>query len=235
MTPLLSILLPSRWRSATNNVTRLIDSFKTTASDPACFEVIVRLDHDDQQSLDRIRDLEPYGNVKVIVGSRGKGYHNLHLFANDCAMLSTGRWLGFFNDDAWVDSPGWDKVLAGHDSTVPAVVFTAVDTPIDKTTQQYRDFKLGPRYDFPIISRALYEAAGCWCPAPVLDWFWHETVFQKFPKLGGNIMSDFMMQHAYERGDRLACCDEEDCAIAYRGEHYQNEIRQCQERIGTKL
>lgn len=237
--PLLSILLPSRSREGVSRVMRLADSFRDMAHNPNRFEIIVRFDFDDAVSLSTISRLEDYGNIRVIVGRRFDGYHNLHIFANECAALSEGRWLGFFNDDAWVQSAGWDEKLVEFESTHPAdqlqVCFTAVDMPKGSDQKQLREFKLGPRYDFPIISRRLYEAAGVWCPMPVLDWFWHETVFQKFRQLGGSILSDWVMCHNYERGDRVACCNDELCAQRYKTQEFQDAKQQCFDRIAKTL
>jgi hypothetical protein len=240
MTPLLSVLLPSRSRlSKRDNVLRLVESCYRFAANPDSLEIIVRLDYDDELALSRISALEKFQDVRVIVGKRFSGYSNLHIFANECARLATGRWLGFFNDDAWVDSQGWDVALEKFAQPLGEnpmqVCFAKVDFPCDHFSDEYvKNFVLGPRYDFPIVSRRLYEAAGLWCPSPVLDWWWHRA-FHALPQLGGAFVDGLLLQHDYERSDRLKCCDDEPAAIAYRTPHFENEMVQTLARISKAI
>lgn len=236
--PLLSILLPSRSRNGICHAIRFVNKAQELALDKDSYEVILRFDFDDRPCLDRIGDFMHQRNVRVVVGHCFDGYHNLHIFVNDCAALATGRWLGFFNDDAWMTTPHWDQKLLefekSHPATSPYVCFAGVDMPAETGAKQMAEFKLGPRYDFPLVSRAAYNAVGCWCPMPVLDWFWFEA-FKEMPKLGGEFISDWVLCHEYGRGDRLACCDDELCAKRYRTPAFQTKKREAFERLAKVL
>jgi hypothetical protein len=42
------------------------------------------------------------------------GYENLHRYVNDLAAHSTGSWMFFWNDDAFMQTQDWDSIICGY-------------------------------------------------------------------------------------------------------------------------
>lgn len=191
--PLVSVLLPSRGRP--KQLRRAVHSCFSTCGDPSQVEVILRLDLDDPDLKTILRNGFDYPkNIKLLVKSRLRGYMDLYAFTNECAVISTGKWLFPFNDDAWFGSNNWLKTLPSPNGKM--VVYPRVDRPIERTHPRYVDFAKGPRFDFPIISRSLYNALGVYCPVLVYDWFWFEA-WHKYPALDGRIIPELLVWHEY--------------------------------------
>jgi glycosyltransferase involved in cell wall biosynthesis len=111
--PLVSVLLPSRGR--VGHLAKALDSLWSMASDRGCFEVLVKVDDDDSATiayLTELNDTHPFIPVRWFCTPRGGGYHDLHVWYNEIlAPAATGDWLWFFNDDAVVQTQGWDWQL----------------------------------------------------------------------------------------------------------------------------
>jgi len=107
--PVLSVLLPSRRRFP--NLQRAIDSLAETVSDKKNVEVIVKLDHDDVESHSRINEIRTDITVKCLVSDRREGYASLHEFSNEMLDSVTGTWVVFMNDDTFMATPDFDKII----------------------------------------------------------------------------------------------------------------------------
>lgn len=223
MNPTLSVILPSRGRL--DGLMRAIGSFHHPE-----VEIIVRIDRDDNDYAYCCGEIYLQPNVRLVVGDRLGGYKDLYLMSNECAKLATGDFLMVFNDDAWVDE---DVVtpLKALDPKKRLVLFPRVEWPIDKESDAYKEFAKRPRLDFPIISRATYEAIGTFMPMPVSDWFWEEAV-RKVPRLGGKV-GYFTVYHNYERkkDDSFATYDSEAQVIEHRSEKWQKYQQELIERL----
>lgn len=188
-----SVIIPSRGHF--DELLVAVNSCLCTANDRDEIEVIVRFDHDDYESLDRIHELLDLKQVRVIIGSRGEGFIAMHEFANECAKLSRGDWIICLNDDAQIITPNWDLELTKLDASVPTVINPVIDWPVDHELEAYQDFAKRPRVDFPMISRSLYQKLEIFSPSPVYDWFWDDLV-RSVPALGGKI-GYFTVNHNY--------------------------------------
>jgi hypothetical protein len=97
---LCSVLVPSRARF--ERLCKTIDSVFETAADPSRVEVIVRLDDDDQDSLNGAAELSEVPNVHFITGPRLGGYAALPLFYDAMSEVAKGEWVWILNDDAFI-------------------------------------------------------------------------------------------------------------------------------------
>lgn len=109
------MMLPTRKRMP--YVKKSIDSLIKTASDINNFEVNFIFDNDDVDSISEFEKWEKNFNFTFQVTQR-VGYHSLHLYYNQMASVSHGKWLFVWNDDSEMVSKDWDKVILGYGDKV---------------------------------------------------------------------------------------------------------------------
>lgn len=113
----IAVLLPTRGR--TNTLINSVISLINRAVIPEKIQLLFGVDNDDQVGLAYLKDtLEPYlieKNVNYIVVSfEPMGYERLNEYVNSLANYASADWLFFWNDDAIMDSVGWDKIIADY-------------------------------------------------------------------------------------------------------------------------
>lgn len=158
----ISVLIPSRKRI--DSLIRCVNNLVSTADDPNNFEVLIRLDHDDKDSIKRIEEL-PYDKVDIyiIIGNRFGGYADLHLYVNELCAISNGRFLFLYNDDATILTKKWDLIIVGESQVVGL-------NPLSNTEKKQK-------YDiFPIIHRKIYETLGFFSLSPHNDSWMFELI-----------------------------------------------------------
>jgi glycosyltransferase involved in cell wall biosynthesis len=101
----ISIILPTRGR--VNMLKELVDSVVKTASDLSRVEIALRVDEDDQGTIDFVNSITSVDH-KVFIGSR-HGYFAEYF--NDAHSVATGDIFMMCNDDLLFRSPGWDLVV----------------------------------------------------------------------------------------------------------------------------
>lgn len=106
-----SCLIPSRGRI--NRLFAAIHTIRESASDASTFEILIRLDDDDQSSLKFLPTLQSFSNVRVVIGPRHQGYLSLEtIFYTELAMIAQGAWCWFLLDDVILGGRDWDLKLA---------------------------------------------------------------------------------------------------------------------------
>lgn len=111
MNPLISIFLPTRNR-VDLFYKALCSIFDTCDKNNLNFEVIVKVDFDDLETLDHIKSqYTNFENVKYIVSSRKNGYNSLPYFQEDSGNLSRGKYFMSFNDDGLFLTKNWNNIL----------------------------------------------------------------------------------------------------------------------------
>lgn len=139
-----------------------IHSLLSMCDDPSRVECIIRCDHDDQATIDFVSAI----GCSYVIGERFDGYASMHLFYDDCAAHSQGRWLMMWNDDARMLSRGWDEVIARIPRDVWMFKFNERDSDTNETA--------APPI-FPIFRREFYDAIGHVSMHPCND-SWIHTV-----------------------------------------------------------
>lgn len=123
----ISVLLPTRGRSETAHKSLL--TLAEHADDLSNFELLVAVDSDDQESINYFTnvvtpDFEQRGiDLTVFVTPRW-GYGRLNEYINFLASASKGAWIIFWNDDALMESDGWDTEVIGHTGEFKVLAFT---------------------------------------------------------------------------------------------------------------
>ncbi len=106
---LVSILLATR--SRVNRAIKTIKSICNTANSED-FEILLRIDDDDHESIASIPLFKRYEKVsKIIVGNRYRGYLDHSKFMDELVEVARGKWLFFFDDDTIIMGKGWDEKL----------------------------------------------------------------------------------------------------------------------------
>lgn len=145
----ISVLLPTRGR--TDALQRSIMSLVDTVTDVSCIELMLGFDSDDTKTsswfLENLAPLlDRTGVGYTVMAFEPLGYVRLNEYVSALASNSQGRWLMFWNDDAVMDTQGWDQEICRHDGH-----FRVLRMP---THRQH------PYAIFPILPRTWYELFG---------------------------------------------------------------------------
>lgn len=113
----IAVLLPTRGR--TTELMLSINSLYSRASDPKSIQLILCFDRDDIIGPKYFgENIEPMLNKKginyTIVVSERLGYAKLNQYYNLLAKMADADWLFVWNDDATMDTQGWDSIITEH-------------------------------------------------------------------------------------------------------------------------
>jgi len=113
----ISVLLTTRGR--TDALLRSVASLVTHSTDPGQVEFLLAFDNDDVESFKWFEEnivptLESAGSDYTCYGYEPLGYIRLNEYVNSLAEHATGNWLLFWNDDAVMQTKGWDQIIAEH-------------------------------------------------------------------------------------------------------------------------
>ena len=114
----ISVLLPTRGR--TESLGRCLRTLVDTASAPHSLEILIMFDDDDAQGQTYFQqhladEINWRGATYVVMQMPRLGYIRLNEYLNALAAEATGSWLFFWNDDAIMETEGWDDRIRDHD------------------------------------------------------------------------------------------------------------------------
>jgi glycosyltransferase involved in cell wall biosynthesis len=79
------------------------------------FEIIVKVDYDDYETIDFIREFNNENiNISFIISSRQNGYPSLHEFFNDMFGMARGKYVAILSSDSPILTPNWNTLLIDH-------------------------------------------------------------------------------------------------------------------------
>ena len=144
----ISILLPTRAR--THALFKSVSSLLEHAQDPSTVQFLFAFDNDDEKSSqwcveNIIPRLQEAGCQYKVLSWPRMGYEKLNRYVNNLAKFADGNWLVFWNDDALMDYPGWDREIASVD---------------EFCIQAFDTHNKHPYSIFPIVPREWYEWLG---------------------------------------------------------------------------
>jgi hypothetical protein len=166
----------------------LLEKFGEFTDNPKNIEFIFRIDNDDMESQEffnvspnneRYKAKYREFDLKIIVGDRLEGFKDIHIFHNEMYRMSEGKWIWFFNDDAYVITKSWDSILANVEYN--QILFGKIfGLPL---WAQYDDG--WPKYikhdklwcDFPIIPKSFFDCLGYAAPGSA-DRYWIEIGYK---------------------------------------------------------
>jgi len=142
---LVSIIIPSRNRF--DRLLKTLNSIIEKTNIIERVEVLLRFDYDDYSSIERIKEL-PFDKIdlQIIIGDKFRGHMDSHIFVNEMCLLSRGDFIFNFNDDSFIETQDWDKLLCRYSGQVIVLKPSTSD-----------DAEAAKLNTFPIISREIFE------------------------------------------------------------------------------
>jgi hypothetical protein len=110
----ISVLLPTRGR--TDALSRSVMSLINRATKLDQIQLIIALDDDDQIGLTHFTEvIQPWLDEKNVaytaMSFTSMGYDGLNRYYNEMAKNSDADWFFVWNDDAIMETAGWDKII----------------------------------------------------------------------------------------------------------------------------
>jgi hypothetical protein len=154
----IAVLLPTRGR--TDALSRSVKGLINRAVTPERVQLMLGFDDDDVNGLEHFEsDLRPWldetGISDTAMSFEPVGYGRLNEYVNELAKNSSADWLFFWNDDALMETTGWDREIDKHTGEFKIL---AVHT--------HRDH---PYSIFPIVPRAWLDLLGYLSPHQISD------------------------------------------------------------------
>jgi hypothetical protein len=154
----ISLLLPTRGRKTA--LRRSILSTINCADNIDSFQIMIGFDNDDTETIDYfVKELQPEldelgANYQAHVFAP-MGYIRLNEYVNGLAKHSNADWLVFWNDDAVMETAGWDTVIASHTGEFKVLAFS---------THNNHPYSI-----FPIVPREWSDLLGYLSPHQISD------------------------------------------------------------------
>jgi hypothetical protein len=154
----IAVLLPTR--SRTHALTESVTSIVARAQNPSRIQILFGFDTDDEVGLSHFENviqpfLDDHGVSYEAQAFESMGYSGLNRYYNHLGQSADADWMFIWNDDAVMDTDGWDQV-------------------IDSYTGQFRLLKVHthnehPYSIFPIVPRAWYDLFGHFSRHQMID------------------------------------------------------------------
>lgn len=154
----LAVLLPTR--SRTTALTDSVFSIVTRAADPSNIQILFGFDDDDSVGLEHFEGviqpfLDDHNIAYTAQAFKSMGYAGLNCYYNHLGQSADADWLFVWNDDAVMNTHGWDDVIRSY-------------------TDQFRLLKVHthnehPYSIFPIVPRAWYDLFGHFSRHQMID------------------------------------------------------------------
>ena len=138
----IAVLLPTRGRD--DALERSVKSLFDLADDPDSIQLMLGFDNDDEEGISAFQEvvqpwLDEQGINYTAMTFEPLGYTRLNEYVNTLAKTSDADWLVFWNDDAYMETQGWDTTIASHTGEFKLLAFhTHNDHP-------YSIFPIAPR------------------------------------------------------------------------------------------
>lgn len=154
----IAILLATRGRQ--EPLMRSLQSLVDLADNAKRIQFMLAFDRDDAVGIDYfVSTVQPWMDQQGLQYHaevfEPMGYINLHKYNNAMAAKTASDWLVIWNDDAVMETQGWDTVIASYTGQFQLLAFYT-----------HRDH---PYSIFPIVPRAWFDLLGYISPHPTQD------------------------------------------------------------------
>jgi hypothetical protein len=154
----IAVLLPTRGR--TNSFTDSVTSIVGRANDSGSLIIKFGFDQDDQVGLDHFENvirpfLDDHDVDYEAMCFESMGYEGLNRYYNTLAETVSADWFFIWNDDATMETVGWDDVVRSHNGEFKILkVHTHNEHPYSI---------------FPIVPRVWVDTLGCLSRHQMID------------------------------------------------------------------
>lgn len=154
----IAILLATRGR--TESLGRSIRTLVELADNIKSVQLMFAFDNDDDIGFGYFNNnlkpwLDEQGVAYTAMRFQRMGYVNLHKYNNAMAKQTDARWLVIWNDDAVMQSQGWDSTIMSYEGQFKLLSF--------------KTHNMHPYSIFPIVPRKWYDILGYISPHPTQD------------------------------------------------------------------
>ena len=154
----IAILLATRGRQ--EPLMRSLQSLVDLADNAKRIQFMLAFDRDDAVGIDYfVSTVQPWMDQQGLryhaEGFEPMGYINLHKYNNAMAAKTASDWLVIWNDDAVMETQGWDTVIASYTGQFQLLAF-----------HTHRDH---PYSIFPIVPQSWFDLLGYISPHPTQD------------------------------------------------------------------
>jgi hypothetical protein len=113
----IAVLLPTR--SRTTALSKSVESVVNQAQNVSRIQILFGFDNDDQVGLEHFENaIQPFLDQHNVAYEAqafdSMGYAGLNRYYNHLAQSANADWLFVWNDDAVMDTPGWDQIIASY-------------------------------------------------------------------------------------------------------------------------
>ena len=197
----ISVLLPTRGRTQT--LLTSIQSLLSTASHPEQIEILLAMDRDDAASIQYVHEniADRWPNNIHIYQMEPMGYSRLNIYYNTLAGLAWGHWLMIWNDDAIMNTTGWDDLVEQQ-----------VNHPMPLLRIPCANFE-HPFALFPIVKKEWFNVCR------TLSYYAHvdRFIYNVANNLGKNVIVDLPATITHDRADITGNNQDETFANSFRG------------------
>jgi glycosyltransferase involved in cell wall biosynthesis len=131
-----SIILCTRKR--VEKLDKLLESIFNTAKDKTGFDIWIKVDNDDKETLNNMFILqekyisselyEEYKDqIQFVIGDREGGYRDIWKFQNKLSELCSGDIIISLSDDITILTTGWDEILEQYLNRLCVLKFSTMD------------------------------------------------------------------------------------------------------------
>lgn len=154
----ISVLLPTRGR--TDALRKSIQSLYDNATDPTAIQLMLGFDRDDSVGLSYFASslkpwLDSINANYTAMKFEPMGYIRLNEYVNAMAKQIKSRWYIIWNDDAVMETSGWDATIMSYAGQFRLLAFCT--------------HNLHPYSIFPIVPHKWLELLGYLCPHQISD------------------------------------------------------------------
>jgi hypothetical protein len=177
----IAMLLATRGR--TTMLDRSIRSLVTLADNPSRVQLMFAFDRDDNIGFGYFTEhIQPWLDDQDVGYTAMRfdrmGYINLHKYNNALAAASNARWLMIWNDDAVMQSQGWDTTIMSYEDQFKVLSF--------------KTHNMHPYSIFPIVPRMWLEILGYISPHPTQDGWVSQQAYMLdiYERIDVNVLHD---------------------------------------------
>lgn len=149
-----------------DNVVKFLDNLAETADDLSSFEVLLKVDDDDQKSIETLQAYQKHAkfSVKYLGTEKLEGYYSLDVGYNELLKIAdpSSYFCWLLTDEIRLETKGWDTILKKYISFYKDDIFR-IKLSVFQLKNYYDFFESLPMPDnYAVTTRKWLEITGGW-------------------------------------------------------------------------